>query len=93
MCNYCRKIKKYYKIGNIPYSAFPTNNKINNLFIVFSRHEHRLAYCRTKRTSYNILGWFCNNCKEKFNEKTWTFYCTKCDYDLCSNCAQNENLI
>ena len=93
MCNYCRKIKKYYKIGNIPYSAFPTNNKINNLFIVFSRHEHRLAYCRTKRTSYNILGWVCNNCKEKFNEKTWTFYCTKCDYDLCSNCAQNENLI
>ena len=92
MCNYCRKSKQYYKIGNIPLSALPSNNTINNLFIYPSGHEHRLAYCMTKRSSY-YLGWFCNKCREKFNGNVWTFYCTKCDYDLCSNCAKNENLI
>ena len=93
MCNYCRRIKKYYKIGNIPLSALPSNNKINTLFINYSGHKHRLAYCRTKRSSQNIIEWSCDKCKEKFNEKDWTFYCTKCDYDLCSNCAEKENLI
>ena len=93
LCNYCRKIKKYYKIGNIPLNAVPSNNKISTLFIYYNGHEHRLAYCRTKRTSQNIIGLFCNKCKDKFNEKIWTFYCTKCNYDLCYNCAQNENLI
>ncbi len=92
MCNNCRKSKNYYKIVNIPSSALPSNNKINILFIKSSGHEHRLVYCRTKRTAKHI-GWFCDKCKGNFNEKIWTFYCTQCDYDLCSNCAQNENLI
>ena len=88
MCNYCRKRKQYYKIGNIPLSATPSNNQINILFISHSGHEHRLAYCMTKRTLF-LSGWTCNKCREKFNGKIWTFYCTKCDYDLCYNCAQN----
>ena len=59
ICNNCRKIKKYYKIGNIPYSALPSDNKIRNFFIKFRKHEHRLAYSRTKRTSHNISAWIC----------------------------------
>ena len=93
MCNYCRRIKKYYKVGNIPLSSLPSNKEINTLFINYGGHKHRLVYCRTKRTSYNIVEWVCKRCTEKFDENTWTFYCTLCDYDLCSNCAQNENLI
>ena len=92
MCNNCRKNKKYYKIGNIPLSALPSNKKIKNYAINYSEHEHRLVYCRTKRTSHNIVGWICNKCKGKYTEKEWTFYCTKCDYDLCFNCAQNNNI-
>ena len=93
MCNNCRKNKKYYKIGNIPLSALPSDNKIKNYVINYREHEHRLIYCRTKRTSHNIVGWVCNKCEGKFTEKDWTFYCTQCDYDLCSNCEQNKNLI
>ena len=93
MCNNCRKNKKYYKIGNIPLSALPSDNKIKNYVINYREHEHRLIYCRTKRTSHNIVGWVCNKCGGKFTEKDWTFYCTQCDYDLCSNCEQNKNLI
>ena len=92
MCNYCRKKREYYKIGNIPLSALPSDNKINILFINYSGHEHRLAYCRTKRSAKHF-GWTCDKCGENFNENIWTFYCTKCDYDLCSNCAHIENLI
>ena len=88
MCNYCRKRKKYYKIGNIPLSASPSNNQINILFIYHFGHEHRLVYCMTKRSPKHS-GWICNKCREKFNPKIWTFYCTNCDYDLCYNCAQN----
>ena len=92
MCNNCRKEKKYYKIVNIPSSALPSNNKNSILFISFSGHKHRLAYYRTKRSTYH-KRWICDECKEKFDNKIWTFYCTKCDYDLCSNCAQYEKLI
>lgn len=92
MYNSCRINKQYYQIGNIPSNSLPCNNKMNILFINYSGHEHRLAYCRTKRSSYHS-GWVCNKCEEKFNGKVWTFYCTKCDYDLCSNCAKNESLI
>ena len=92
MCNNCRKIKKYYKIGNIPLSALPSDKKIKNYVINYSEHEHRLVYCRTKRTSNNITGWICDKCKGEFNEKKWTFYCTQCDFDLCDNCALKENI-
>ena len=90
MCSNCRKSKKYYKIGNIPSSSLPSNKII--LFINYSAHEHRLAYCRTKRSSDEKIDWFCNKCKEKFNEKIWAFYCTQCDFNLCSNCALNKNI-
>ena len=95
MCNNCRKEKKYYKFGNIPINALPSNNRIKNKFIKHNGHEHRLVYCRTKRTQTpgSKGSWICNICKEEHNNKTWTFYCTCCDYDLCTKCAQNENLI
>ena len=92
MCNYCRKNKNYYKIGNIPLSALPSDKKIKNYVINYREHKHRLVYCRTKRTSNNISVWNCDKCKKSFNEKKWTFYCTKCDFDLCANCALKENI-
>lgn len=91
MCNNCRKNKKYYIIGCIPTDAEPSNNKIKKQFIKHKGHEHRLTYCRTKRTASH-LGWICNKCKDEFTNKVWTFYCTCCDYDLCTACAQKEKL-
>ena len=91
MCNNCRKNKKYYIIGCIPTDAEPSNNKIKKQFIKHKGHEHRLTYCRTKRTASHG-GWICNKCKDEFTNKVWTFYCTCCDYDLCTACAQKEKL-
>ena len=91
MCNICRKNKKYYIIGCIPTDAEPSNNKIKKQFIKHKGHEHRLTYCRTKRTASHG-GWICNKCKDEFTNKVWTFYCTCCDYDLCTACAQKEKL-
>jgi hypothetical protein len=92
MCNECRKNKNYYKIGNIPKNVKPDNKKVRAQFIQHKGHEHRLAYCRTKRTAGHG-GWYCNICRSDNSNKVWTFYCTSCDYDLCCKCAKKEKLI
>ena len=92
MCNSCRKEKKYYIIANIPKDTEPSNKKVNKKFIKYKGHEHRLSYCRTKRTILHG-GWLCDKCRDEFSNKIWTFYCTNCDYDLCSKCAEKEKLI
>ena len=92
ICNFCRKEKKYYIIANIPKDTEPSNKKVNKKFIKYKGHEHRLSYCRTKRTMLHG-GWLCDKCRDEFSNKIWTFYCTNCDYDLCSKCAEKEKLI
>ena len=92
ICNSCRKEKKYYIIANIPKDTEPSNKKVNKKFIKYKGHEHRLSYCRTKRTILHG-GWLCDKCRDEFSNKIWTFYCTNCDYDLCSKCAEKEKLI
>ena len=92
MCNKCRKEKEYYKLGNIPDKVVPSNKTIKKQFIKTKGHEHRLAYCRTKRTACHG-GWRCDKCRGEYTNKVWTFYCTNCDYDLCCKCAKKENLI
>ena len=92
ICNSCRKEKKYYLINNIPKDIEPSNKKVKKKFIKYKGHKHRLCYCRTKRTILHS-GWLCDKCKDDFSNKIWTFYCTNCDYDLCSKCAVKEKLI
>ena len=92
MCNTCRKEKKYYHLINIPNNVEPSNKKVKKQFIKYKGHKHRLSYCRTKRTICHG-GWLCDECKDEFSNKIWTFYCTCCDYDLCTNCAKKAKLI
>ena len=40
-----------------------------------------------------MVDGFAINAKDDFSNKIWTFYCTNCDYDLCSKCAEKEKLI
>ena len=35
----------------------------------------------------------CDKCGDEFSNKIWTFYCTNCDYDFSSKCAEKEKLI
>ena len=92
ICNKCRKEKKYYKMVSIPSNATPSNKNIQKKFINYSGHEHKLVYCRTKRSGASG-GWNCDKCKEENTNKTWTFYCTCCDFDFCAKCAKKNNLI
>ena len=51
-------------------------------------HKHSLIYCNTSRNEYETY-WNCNVCRIKYGPQSWSFYCTKCDYDLCYNCFKN----
>ena len=32
--------------------------------------------------------WRCNLCKKVYNNDVPTYYCTKCDYDVCKKCMK-----
>ena len=56
-----------------------------------SLHEHQLIYCKTER----ILGcnWICNRCRKEYEKSYPSYYCTLCDFDICSNCIRETNFI
>ena len=54
-------------------------------------HRHPLMYCITSRNSLSKTSWICNECQNSFDENEWSFYCSKCDYDICYNCYEHEN--
>jgi len=40
----------------------------------------------------NSFNWTCKDCKKEYNEKTYSYYCSLCDYDLCEECfGKNKN--
>ena len=51
-------------------------------------HEHPLMPCFTSRSSF-----YCDVCRKLYNSNYETYYCTLCDYDLCSQCVINESLL
>ena len=87
MCDNCRAMGYYEKKREFPKNIPPPEVNYNQKFIISNHHEHNLAYCRTSRIVLGRTYWYCNGCKQKFNDDVWSFYCTKCDFDLCNNCA------
>ena len=61
-------------------SIYSDNNLVDTKY-----HDHSLIYCNTSRNEKETY-WNCNVCKVKYGPQKWSFYCTKCDYDLCYNC-------
>ena len=55
----------------------------------FPSHEHSLLFSRSSRHSQDLNLWSCNICRRLFTNRSWSFYCTCCDYDLCIFCAKN----
>ena len=90
LCDYnvCKSCKD--KINNEPKNT-NLNEALKNYFgsdcIETKKHRHSLIYCNTSRTE-NETYWNCNECGTKYPPQSWSFYCTKCDYDLCYNCFQ-----
>ena len=93
-CNICKKV-----YSNKIWSFYCTNcdydiclkcskeyiNKellIKNIGINIDDHPHKLIYMKTNR------DWICNLCRKEYNNDDPTYYCTKCDYDVCKKCMK-----
>ena len=87
MCEACHDNKNYPKKKEFPYDAFDSNIEIKKKFMKTAYHKHILVYSRTSRDSEELKQWACDNCKSIFENDVWSFYCTKCDFDICAKCA------
>ena len=82
VCNCCIGLVKKYPLNQF----YHQQTKLEKL--KFPDHEHEMVYCRTSRDFNNLSKWFCNNCHKTYSNKIWSFYCTKCDYDICLKCSK-----
>ena len=87
-CDKCRAKGYYNQKRSFPTNIPPCNVKFSDKFLKTQYHEHNLSLCRTSRIVLGRTYWNCNVCKKGYDDDIWSFYCTKCDYDLCNNCAQ-----
>ena len=87
LCEKCHEIRNYPKKKEFPDEIDNSNISLQKKFLKTVYHKHYLVYSRTSRDSDELKQWYCNNCKETFDNNVWSFYCTKCDFDLCTKCA------
>ena len=86
MCDKCREEGYYNQMRPFPENIQPCNIHYNEKFLKSKFHEDNLVLCRTSRKMRGSTSWYCNGCQREFDEDIWSFYCTKCDFDLCSSC-------
>ena len=66
-----------------------------NFPIKIDEHEHPLLLCNCQRqngNNQNNKGWKCDKCLTDYSYCTPSFYCTYCDYDLCTKCLGEYKL-
>ena len=88
MCHECRKLKDYERRKAIKRDITPGNEKFREKYLDSKLHEHKLIYCITSRVCLGESIWACDKCDKSGN--SWAFYCTLCDFDLCTECALNN---
>ena len=79
------------KINDIKFNDFCKNKE--NILIPsngnfywakkYDNHEHLVTYIRRKNEKFT---WSCNSCSNIFLNTNESFYCSLCDYDVCSSC-------
>ena len=87
MCDNCHSKGEYTKKKIFPKGIKPSNPNIINPIIKSKHHEHNLIYCRSSRSIIGYNTWICDICDKEYKNDIWSFYCTQCDFDLCSICA------
>ena len=87
MCENCHYQKKYFMKKSFPKDIKPSNPSVNIHAFFTDYHKHRLVYCRSSRSFLGYSSWICDNCRENFYNREWSFYCTQCDFDLCCDCC------
>jgi hypothetical protein len=94
----CKKVdfkKKYYDLKkkfdelmieykNLVPDVTEEMSSRNNVFKSIE-HIHPLIWLSTDR-----MGWLCNVCDVSHHGNVKSYYCTLCDYDLCSTCKKKE---
>ena len=83
VCNNC-KDKRNKEKKNLSLNRNLKNYSEGN-FVNTKYHRHSLIYCNTSRNEIETV-WNCDVCGIKYGAQSWSFYCTKCDYDVCYNC-------
>ena len=87
MCDKCHTKGEYIKKKIFPEGITPANIDSKNPILKYINHEHPLIYCRSSRSVIRYNTWICDICECKYKNDIWSFYCTQCDYDLCTKCA------
>jgi hypothetical protein len=87
MCDKCHTKGEYIEKKIFPEGITPSNIDIKNPILKYNNHEHPLIYCRSSRSVIRYNTWICDICDCKYKNDIWSFYCTQCDYDLCTKCA------
>ena len=87
LCNFyaCKRCIGLQKKYNITESYHQQTQLLN---FKFPCHEHKMIYCRTSRARNKESSWVCDLCLRMYENKIWSFYCTKCDYDICLSCSK-----
>ena len=60
--------------------------------LMINIHDHPLLYCFPINRNKYGSSWSCNICKSQNNYDVESFYCTFCDFDLCSKCLGEYQL-
>ena len=85
--NYENKIWSFY-CTNCDYDIclscakkfMPKDEFINKIGIKVDEHQHNLVYIVSNR------NWICNLCRGEYPNFIPTYYCSKCDFDVCRTC-------
>ena len=85
MCDKCRAIDEYVQPSPFTQKTDNYNKNIKEKYKEIKEHPHKLVYCLTSR-SLVFYGWICKNCNRFFESDIWSFYCTNCNFDLCTEC-------
>ena len=89
ICENCRNAEGLLRMKSLNINDENRNNNLVGLPEIISNnnlHNHKLIYCRTSR-SVLFCYWICKKCNCVYDSDTWSYYCTLCDHDICSNCS------
>ena len=87
MCDKCHTKKNYQKKKLFNDDVEPSNTDVTNPILNSHHHQHQLVYLRSSRSVIGYNSWICDICRLTFDNEVWSFYCTQCDFDLCTKCA------
>ena len=80
-----KEIKKYNCNLKNRITAKNNSNEVFPWQIDYPNHKHFLSHVK------KMNNWFCDSCKQNFNDKNNSYYCSLCDYDICYKCSNDKS--